>query len=87
MTAMFADDTAILATSSNQAVVKSLTLRGFRFLFPEFVELIGSSKNGCFLGLLELISEFDPFVTNCSAESSFSCLKRIKSYLRCYRID
>lgn len=42
------------------AVIKFLSVRGLAFRGDD--ELLGSSSNGNYLGLLELIAEFDPFL-------------------------
>lgn len=44
------------------AVIKHLSTRGQAFLGQD--ELIGSVHNGNYLGILELISEFDPFLAS-----------------------
>ncbi|GFV85052.1 zinc finger MYM-type protein 1 [Trichonephila clavipes] len=42
------------------AIVKYLTMRGLKFRGTE--EVFGSPHNGNFMGALELLAEFDPFI-------------------------
>lgn len=44
------------------AVIKTLVERGLSFRGSN--KVFGSQRNGNFLGLLELIAEFDPFLAN-----------------------